>query len=75
VHVSGVTEQVSVSELVEDSLRMSAGAVTRHGLEVVREYQADPIITTERRKVLQILHHMISNAAHACDESGRPDKC
>ena len=72
--VSGVTEQVSVSSLVEDALRMNASALVRHGLEVVRDYQADPIITIERHKVLQILVNLIRNAKYACDDCGRPDK-
>jgi signal transduction histidine kinase len=29
----------------------------------------------DKHKVLQILINLIRNAVHACDESGRPDKC
>jgi PAS domain S-box-containing protein len=72
--VSGVTEQVTVSSLVEDALRMNSGALARHGLEVVRDYQADPVVTIERHKVLQILVNLIRNAKYACDDSGRSDK-
>jgi PAS domain S-box-containing protein len=72
--VSGVTEQVSISSLVEDALRMNASALVRHGLEVVRDFQADPTVTVERHKVLQVLVNLIRNAKYACDDSGRPDK-
>jgi PAS domain S-box-containing protein len=72
--VSGLVESVSVSSLVEDSLRMNASALVRHGLEVVRDFQADPVISTERHKILQILINLIRNAKYACDDSNKPDK-
>jgi signal transduction histidine kinase len=72
--VSGVTETVNVVDLVEDSLRMNAGALTRHEVQPVREYGEAPPITVEKHKVLQILVNLIRNAKYACDESGRLDK-
>jgi len=72
--VSGVTEQLTISSLVEDALRMNASALVRHGLEVVRDFQIDPTVTIERHKVLQVLVNLIRNAKYACDDSGRPDK-
>jgi len=73
--VSGVSETVKVIDLLEDTLRMNAGALMRHEVQVVREY--DPHlsdITTEKHKVLQILVNLVCNAQYACDESGRKDK-
>jgi PAS domain S-box-containing protein len=72
--VSGVTEPVALAALVEDALRMNASALSRHGLEVVRDYQVEPVVTTERQKVLQVLVNLIRNAKYACDDSGREDK-
>jgi PAS domain S-box-containing protein len=72
--VSGVTEEVAVSELVDDALRMNASALARHGLNVIRDYQSTPNVTVDRHKVLQILVNVIRNAKYACDESGRADK-
>lgn len=72
--VSGATETISVVELAEDALRLDASALVRHGMEVVRDYQARPTLTTERSKVLQILVNLIRNAKHACDEGDRKDK-
>ncbi len=72
--VSGVLETVPVTELVEDALRMNASALVRHGLEVVRDYVDQPIISTERHKVMQVLVNLVRNAKYACDDSGRPDK-
>ena len=73
--VSGVVEKVKVADLVEDAIRMNAGALTRHQVEIVRDFPTEPIeCHTERHKVLQILVNLIRNAKYACDESGRQDK-
>jgi PAS domain S-box-containing protein len=70
----GVTETVGVVELVEDSLRLNAGAFARHGVTLVREFGDVPPITVDKHKVLQILVNLVRNAKYACDESGRTDK-
>jgi PAS domain S-box-containing protein len=72
--ISGVTEIVMVSELVEDALRMNAGALAQHEVEVVLDFADVPPITVEKHKVLQILVNLIRNAKYACDDSGRKDK-
>jgi PAS domain S-box-containing protein len=73
--ISGVTEPVKVTDLVEDALRLNAGAFQRHEVEVVRDFAPGaPDITTEKHKVLQILVNLVRNAKYACDESGRADK-
>ena len=71
--ISGLTEVVSVADLVEDSLRMNEGALQRHKVRLVREYLNVPPITVEKHKVLQILVNLIRNAKHACQDSGRAD--
>ena len=70
----GVTETIEVAELVEDSLRMNAGAFVRHGVTLQRDFAEVPPITVDKHKVLQILVNLVRNAKYACDESGRPDK-
>jgi PAS domain S-box-containing protein len=72
--ISGLKEIIKVSDLVEDSLRLNAGALQRHGVEVVREFEDVPAINIEKHKVLQILVNLVRNAKYACTESGRPDK-
>ena len=71
---SGVQETLPVAELIEDSLRMNAGSLASHEIEVVRDYGVRPAVTVEKHKVLQILVNLIRNARYACDESGRTDK-
>jgi signal transduction histidine kinase len=72
--VSGVAETVQVTDLVEDALRMNAGALARHEIDLVREYTEAPVIAIEKHKVLQILVNLIRNAKYACDDSRRKDK-
>jgi PAS domain S-box-containing protein len=70
----GVTETIAVVDLVEDSLRLNAGAFVRHGVTLRREFEEVPPITVDKHKVLQILVNLVRNAKYACDESGRSDK-
>ena len=72
--LSGVTEVVPVADLVEDSVRLNAGAFERHGVTLRREFSDVPPITVDRHKVLQILVNLIRNAKYACDDSGHADK-
>jgi signal transduction histidine kinase len=71
---SGVTDVVDIRTLVEDSLRMNEGAFSRHGVTLVRDFQAVPMITVDKHKVLQILVNVIRNAKYACDESTSAEK-
>ncbi len=71
---AGVVEIVTAETLVEDALRMNAGALTRHDVQVVREYADNPQLSVDRHKVLQILVNLIRNAKYSLDEAGRPEK-
>jgi signal transduction histidine kinase len=70
----GVAESVTVTSLVDDSIRMNIGALSRHGVAVVREIEDMPPIQADRHKVLQVLVNLLRNAKNACQESDRPDK-
>jgi signal transduction histidine kinase len=73
--VFGSSEPVKPTELVDDALRMHSGALVRHEVRVVREYEENlPQITVDKHKLLQILVNLISNAKKACDESPQPQK-
>lgn len=73
--IAGVTEIISPRELAETCLRLMETSLTRHGVQVVREYDEKmPPITIEKQKVLQILLNLIRNAKQACNSSANPDK-
>jgi signal transduction histidine kinase len=64
---ASIIEPVRVSELVEDALRMNAGALSRREVAVVKEYQEVPEMPLDKARVLQILVNLISNAKQAMD--------
>jgi PAS domain S-box-containing protein len=73
--VAGMTELVKITELVEDALRLNAGSLDRHGVQLVCDYDPQlPDITLDKHKVLQILVNLIRNAQRACGESGSEEK-
>ena len=67
--VSGATERLAVTDLVEDALKMNASALARHDILVRREFQEVPLVTVEKHQVLQILVNLVRNAMQACDEA------
>jgi C4-dicarboxylate-specific signal transduction histidine kinase len=60
--------------LVEDSLRMNESALSRHHVEVVREFANVPPLNVDKHKLLQILMNLVNNAKQACQESERADR-
>jgi signal transduction histidine kinase len=70
----GVKEVVDVISLVEDSMRMNEGSLSRHGVKVIRDYAKVPPMNVDKHKILQILVNLMRNAEFACDESASPEK-
>jgi PAS domain S-box-containing protein len=70
----GVPEKLAVASLVNDALRMNAGAFTRHGVTLRCEFEDVPEIVVEKHKVLQILVNLLRNAKYACDVSPRSER-
>lgn len=66
--VGGVDETVYPEQLMEDALKLNAGALERHGVSVTRQYYYNFPIVTDKHRVLQILLNLISNAKYACSE-------
>ena len=66
-----IIEPLDAAALMEDSLRMNLGALARHSVNVIRDFQPAPQILAEKAKVLQILVNLIRNAKYAADDGGR----
>jgi PAS domain S-box-containing protein len=63
-----------ISDLVDDALRMNANGLSRHDIQVVKEFQEGLAINVEKHKVLQILVNLFRNARQACETSDQPEK-
>jgi signal transduction histidine kinase len=72
--LSGASEIVSIVDLVEDSLRLNAGALVRQRVEVIRDFRDRPMVNLDKHNVLQILVNLIRNAKYACEESQCPER-
>ena len=71
---TSMIESASVAELVEDAIRINAEALTRHGVEVKREFADLPPALLDHHKILQILINLISNAKYALSDSNQDDR-
>jgi two-component system, NtrC family, sensor kinase len=72
--VSGVHESIAPENLIEDALKLNAGTLERHRINVIRQYQSLPPIVTDKHRVLQILLNLIANAKFACTHSTNEPK-
>jgi PAS domain S-box-containing protein len=72
--VAGVQETLNPTDLIEDALRLNAGAVERHHIRVIRQFSPTPPLTVDKHKVLQILVNLIRNAKYALEERSPGDK-
>ena len=70
-----VMEPVDVGELLDDALRMNAGALTRHKVEVVKTLAELPPLMLDRHRMLQILVNLISNAKQALNGLADREPC
>jgi two-component system, sensor histidine kinase ChiS len=62
---AGVVEAVLVRDLVDDALRMNAGALARHEVSVVKQLADLPLLPLDKHRALLILVNLISNAKYA----------
>ncbi|MCK6186485.1 DAHL domain-containing protein [Pseudomonas sp. EYE_354] len=70
---SALKEPVHISALMEDALRMNAGALSRHNVTVVKEYGQVPEVLADKHRLLLIMVNLISNAKYAMSNlSDRP---
>ncbi len=56
------------AQLMESALAMQGGALHRHDIEVVRQFDNIQAVPLDAHKVLQILINLIGNAKHAVKE-------
>ncbi len=54
-----------VNELMEDAMKINMGKNQQYEIEIVRDFDNCPSITSDRHKILQILVNLIKNAQEA----------
>jgi predicted ATPase/signal transduction histidine kinase len=64
---SSVLEMAGPQELVEEALHLSAEAVGRFRIAVVRRYEEVPASALDKQRLVQILVNLIRNAAQAME--------
>ena len=65
---STICEMASLTEVVEEALRLHSASHARHEISVVKEFAQIPPFLLDRHKVLQILVNVLNNAKQACDQ-------
>ncbi len=65
----GVREEVVLSDLVEDALKINLQGMDRHGVKLLKSYKDIPEMYIDKHKVLQIIINLISNAKYALIDS------
>ena len=68
--VSGLTEAISMSNLVQDAFRIIEPSFERHEIRLDRDFEELPPVTVDKHKVLQILLNLFRNAKEAIKENG-----
>ncbi|MGC4052300.1 MAG: ATP-binding protein [Paludibaculum sp.] len=63
--VSGLVENVRLSEMMDDAIRILDPGFARHGITVERDFETLPEISAEKHKILQILLNLLRNAKQA----------
>jgi signal transduction histidine kinase len=63
--VSGLVENVCLSDLVDDALRILEPELARHRIKVERDFETLPTIVADKHQILQILLNLLRNAKQA----------
>ncbi|MGY2168208.1 DAHL domain-containing protein [Pseudomonas gingeri] len=61
-------EPLNITDLLEDALRMNSGALTRHQVTVLKDYQDVPTLLGDKHRLLLVLINLISNAKYAVSD-------
>jgi two-component system NtrC family sensor kinase len=72
--VSGLVEDISLPDVVEDALRIIEPGLVRHKIQIERDFDAVPTIAADKHQILQILLNLLRNAKEAIkqgDGNGR----
>ena len=63
--VSGLTETLSLAELIDDVIEMHGSSLQKYGINLVRRYVDIPDVTVDKHRLVQILVNLLKNAKEA----------
>ncbi|MBT9555607.1 MAG: PAS domain S-box protein [Myxococcales bacterium] len=70
---TGVVERVSLSDVIDEALRLEGASLAKHGLDVELDLAETPMLMVDKHQVIQILVNLITNAKQAMGQvHGRP---
>jgi signal transduction histidine kinase len=72
--VSGLIEVISLTDLVDDAIRIVEPGLPRHHILLERDYEATPPVAVDKHSVLQILLNLLRNAKQAIKDSDNPER-
>jgi len=72
--VSGLIEVISLTDLVDDAIRIVEPGLPRHHILLERDYEATPPVAVDKHSVLQILLNLLRNAKQAIKDSDTPER-
>jgi signal transduction histidine kinase len=71
---AGLTEVVSVAELLENAFQVNAPSMKNHGIEIVRSFESTPTCRLDQNRFMQIIINLLGNARDALKESNNTPK-
>jgi signal transduction histidine kinase len=67
--LGGLTESISIRDLVEDALTIHTIALDRDSITIVRHYENLPPINVQKSKFMHVLFNVIKNAREAMEKT------
>jgi C4-dicarboxylate-specific signal transduction histidine kinase len=71
---AGLTEVVSVGELLEEALQVKTPGMSPSSVEIIRKFENIPPCRLDHHKFLQIVINLLSNASYAVKDSDNTSK-
>lgn len=68
------TEDVYITGLVEDALKLQMASLAKHGVRIERHYEDDPRGTVSKVKIIHVLTNLIKNGKEAMEDIRETDK-
>jgi signal transduction histidine kinase len=73
-HVSGLSQEVSLENLIEDAFHMIHPSFERHEIDVQRDFAGLPPLMSDKHLLLQILLNLVRNAKQAVKDSNGSER-